>query len=152
STMVTYLIERIERQPQISILTDAEVVAVIGDKQLSAITIEHRASGEREDIPAGAMFVLIGAAPYTRWLTGVIHLDDVGFIRTGTRLGKSQRDEPWRSLGRDPMLLETSLPGVFAVGDVRAGAINRVGSAVGDGSVAARLVHEFLTAKGASAL
>jgi thioredoxin reductase (NADPH) len=145
STMVSYLIERIAREPTIRVLTDTEVIEVVGEPDLSEVVVQNNRSGDRTTVPALAMFVLIGAAPYTTWLRDVVELDRAGFVLTGTSLGtEPQRHEPWRSLGRGPMLLETSRPGVFAVGDVRSGATNRVGSAVGDGSVAARLVHEWL--------
>jgi thioredoxin reductase (NADPH) len=144
STMVSYLVERIEREPRIQVLTNTEVVAVAGATQLSAATVRNHATDREHAIPAAAMFILIGAAPYTDWLKGTLQLDGSGFVLTGTNLRISRHDEPWRSIGRDPMFLETALPGVFAVGDVRVGATNRVGSAVGDGSVAARLAHEWL--------
>jgi len=89
--------------------------------------------------------VLIGATPYTSWLAGAVRLDQAGYVLTGSSLGPDVRaEEPWPVLGRDPLPMETSRPGVFAAGDVRAESLKRVGSAVGDGSLAARLVHQWL--------
>lgn len=91
------------------------------------------------------MFILIGATPYTGWLGDAVRLDEAGYVLTGSSLGSDlEHVEPWVSIGRDPLPLETSLPGVFAAGDVRADSLKRVGSAVGDGSLATVLVHRWL--------
>jgi thioredoxin reductase (NADPH) len=145
STMVRYLIDRIDHEPKIEVIPHSEVVDLEGDATLDTVVIEDNRSGARRRLPAAAAFVLIGAAPYTAWLAGSVRLDDEGFVLTGDSLGPDARaSEPWRTLGRDPLPMETSSPGVFAVGDVRTNATRRVGSAVGDGSLAARLVHQWL--------
>jgi thioredoxin reductase (NADPH) len=145
SAMVRYLVERVEGDPRIDVRTDSEVVELIGDPALTAVSIEDHLWSSRTQVPATAMFILIGAAPNTDWLRRTVQLDDQGYVLTGqsVRIG-SQHEEPWRSLGRPPFPLETSVPGVFAAGDIRADSLKRVGSAVGDGSLAARLVHGWL--------
>jgi thioredoxin reductase (NADPH) len=144
-TMVRYLIDRVDRQPRIEVVPYSDVVELDGASSLEAVVIEDRRSGLRRRIAATAVFVLIGATPYTRWLAGAVDLDEDGFVLTGASLGADTRSsELWRTLGRGPWPLETSVPGVFAIGDVRAESTKRVGSAVGDGSLAARLVHEWL--------
>jgi thioredoxin reductase (NADPH) len=143
--MVRYLVDRVERDPLIEVLTNSEVVEVVGDATLSDATIEDHSSGTRRQVPATAMFILIGAAPFTEWLGAAVRLDAAGYVLTGSSLGDDlQQEEPWLSLGRDPLPLETSIPGVFAAGDVRADSLKRVGSAVGDGSLATVLVHRWL--------
>jgi thioredoxin reductase (NADPH) len=145
STMVTYLTERIAREDRIDVLTSSEVVDVIGERTLSGVVVHNNLTDERTQIACGAIFILIGAVPYTEWLKGSVQLDSAGYVLTGADvLAGAPRAEPWQTLGRDPMPLETSWPGVFAAGDARAGATNRVGGAVGDGSVAARLVNVWL--------
>jgi thioredoxin reductase (NADPH) len=134
-TMSRYLIDEIERHKRIELLTETEVVALHGDAGLDGITVEHKRDGAR-DLDARALFVFIGADPHTDWLDGAVELDEAGFILTGRDL---------RSTNGDPPLpLETSRPGVFAAGDVRSGSIKRVASAVGEGSMAVRLVHDHL--------
>ena len=144
-TMASYLIDRIDHDANIEVLPYSQVVDLDGDVRLQAALVEDRRSGLRRRIGARAMFVLIGAEPHTGWLAGSVRLVDAGFVLTGDTLGAGIRDaEPWRALGRGPYPLETSRPGMFAAGDVRANSVRRVGSAVGDGSLAAQLVHEWL--------
>jgi thioredoxin reductase (NADPH) len=144
-TMASYLIDRIDHDADIEVLPYSQVVELDGDVRLQAALVEDRRSGLRRRIGARAMFVLIGAEPHTGWLAGSLRLDEAGFVLTGDALGAGIRDsEPWRALGRGPYPLETSCPGLFAAGDVRANSVRRVGSAVGDGSLAAQLVHEWL--------
>jgi thioredoxin reductase (NADPH) len=144
-TMVQYLIDRVDREPRIEVLPYSDVVELDGESALDTVVIEDSRSGLRRRLSAAAVFVLIGATPYTAWLAGAVRLDDDRFVLTGPSVrGDGRADEPWRTLGRDPWPLEASVPGVFAIGDVRAGSTKRVGSAVGDGSLAARLVHEWL--------
>jgi thioredoxin reductase (NADPH) len=145
ASMVRYLVDRVEHEARIQVLTDSEVVGLAGQPTLETITIADHGGGASREIAARAMFVLIGAAPYTAWLGDAVRLDDGGYVLTGSSLGyEAQPVEPWRSLGRGPFPLETSLPGVFAAGDVRSDSFKRVGSAVGDGSLAAILVHRWL--------
>jgi thioredoxin reductase (NADPH) len=144
-TMASYLIDRIDHDANIEVLPYSQVVELDGDVSLQDALVEDHRSGLRRRVDARAMFVLIGAEPHTGWLAGSAHLDEAGFVLTGDALGASIRDaEPWHALGRGPYPLETSLPGMFAAGDVRADSVRRVGSAVGDGSLAAQLVHEWL--------
>jgi thioredoxin reductase (NADPH) len=141
--MVRYLVDRVEHEASIQVLTDSEVAGLAGLPGLEKVTVDEH--GTLREIAAEAMFVLIGAAPYTGWLGTTVRLDDAGYVLTGTSLGDDgQQAEPWRSLGRGPFPLETSLPGVFAAGDVRSDSFKRVGSAVGDGSLATILVHRWL--------
>ena len=138
ATMSRYLTDQLARHPSIEILTHTEVAALHGDGQLQGLTVTDHADGTRRDLDARALFVFIGADPHTRWLQGVLALDRSGFILTG-------RDAPATgepAAGRLP--LETTAPGVFAAGDVRSGSIKRVASAVGEGSMAVRLVHDHL--------
>ncbi|QJF50515.1 FAD-dependent oxidoreductase [Roseobacter ponti] len=122
SSMSDYLLQRLETHPRITIHTCTEVTGLHGDTQLERITIRDRTSGQSWDLRTRALFVMVGAAPNTDWLSGLVDLDPRGFVLTGTEAG-----------GRSQF--ETSLPGVFAVGDVRAGSVKRVASAVGEGSV-----------------
>ena len=138
ATMSRYLTDQLARHPNIEILTHTEVAALHGDGQLQGLTVTDHADGTRRDLDARALFVFIGADPHTRWLQGVLALDRSGFILTG-------RDAPATgepAAGRLP--LETTVPGIFAAGDVRSGSIKRVASAVGEGSMAVRLVHDHL--------
>jgi thioredoxin reductase (NADPH) len=145
TSMVRYLTDRIADDHRIEVLTDAEVDRLQGDTTLSAVSIQQYGAGGQRHIAATAMFVLIGAAPYSGWLGDAVKVDDTGYILTGSALGTDiTQAEPWRTIGRPPFPLETSVPGVFAAGDIRGDSLKRVGSAVGDGSLAARLVHEWL--------
>jgi thioredoxin reductase (NADPH) len=152
--MVAYLIDRIDHEPQIAVLSYSQVVELSGDADLQTARVEDLRTGLRHQIQVGALFVMIGAEPETAWLNGSLQLDENGFVLTGQALGSSLRSTlPWQVLDRGPYPLETSLPGVFAAGDVRAESLKRVGSAVGDGSLAARLVHEWLgTARATTAV
>jgi thioredoxin reductase (NADPH) len=144
ANMVRYLVDRVQHEPRIEVLTDSEVVGVTGETTLQGVLIGKHSAGVRP-IAATAMFILIGAAPYTAWLHDTVRLDDAGYVLTGPALGPDQQHfEPWRSLGRGPLPLETSVPGVFAAGDVRSDSFKRVGSAVGDGSLATINVHRWL--------
>jgi thioredoxin reductase (NADPH) len=150
-TMASYLIDRIDHDPNIEVLPYSQVAELDGDVSLHDALIEDHRSGLRRRIEARAMFVLIGAEPHTGWLASSVRLDEAGFVLTGDALGAGIRDaEPWHALGRGPYPLETSLPGMFAAGDVRVDSVRRVGSAVGDGSLAAQLVHEWLGSSRAS--
>ena len=134
--MSRYLADRIERTPNVRVMLETEVREVEGDATLEAVVAEHRRQG-RVRIPAKAMFVFIGAVQHSGWLDGLVRLDYDGIVLTGPAIGRG-RD------GQQCSVLETSTPGVLAVGDVRSGSIKRVASAVGEGSMAVRLVHEHL--------
>ena len=118
-----------------------------GDTRLRQLTLEQVDSGDREVVPADALFVMIGADPHTGWLPPEIARDEHGFVLTGPDIVGAGLRQPW-PLERLPLGLETSLPGVFAAGDVRADSVKRVASAVGEGAVAVRLVQQHLAAAG----
>jgi thioredoxin reductase (NADPH) len=139
--MSRYLADRIERS-RVEVLLGSEVRELEGDGRLEGVVVEKRDSGERRRLAASALFVFIGADPHTQWLQGQLELDRKGFVLTGTAAADTLLAEGRGP--REPLLLETSRPGVLAVGDVRSGSIKRVASAVGEGSMAVRLVHEFL--------
>ncbi|MFJ3222902.1 FAD-dependent oxidoreductase [Streptomyces sp. NPDC086783] len=140
--MSRYLVDQVERHPRIEVLLHTEVREVSGQEQLESLTLEDNATHERRQLRAAALFVFIGARPRTEWLRGVLALDEKGFVLTGADAQPAIDATQWESLGRDPLLLETTLPGVFAVGDVRSGSVKRVASAAGEGAMAIRLVHE----------
>jgi thioredoxin reductase (NADPH) len=143
-SMSRYLIEQIEQRDNIDVRLGMEVAEVHGGQQLEAITIRDRDSGETHQEATPAMFVFIGATPHTRMLEGLVELSPAGFVVTGPDLSANgQRPSEWR-LKRDPYLMETSVPGIFAAGDVRHGVLRRVASAVGQGSAAISFVHEYL--------
>jgi thioredoxin reductase (NADPH) len=139
--MSRYLIERIEADPRISLLTETEVRALAGDPHLSEATVEHTPSGERRTIPCTGLFCFIGAEPVTGWLGGCVALDKGGFVLTDRALPDTAVAA---YAARAPLPFETSCPGVFAAGDVRQGSIKRVAAAVGEGSSAVRSVHDYL--------
>jgi thioredoxin reductase (NADPH) len=130
-TMSDYLLQRLQSHPRITIHTNTQVTALQGDTQLESVTISDRASGQDWTLKTRALFVMAGAAPNTEWLSGLIALDDKGFVVTGSDAG-----------GRSSY--ETSCPGVFAVGDVRASSVKRVASAVGEGSVVMSAVWDHV--------
>jgi thioredoxin reductase (NADPH) len=144
ATMSQYLIAQIEATPNIEVISFTEVVGVEGNAQLEQITLSNRQSGEQTTVPARMLFIFIGAQPRTEWLKGALCLDEHGFIRTGPQLKKDGKLTTNWPLTRDPLLLETSIPGVFAAGDTRSGSVKRVASGVGEGSVVVQFVHQFL--------
>ena len=144
-TMSDYLVRELEATDNVTVRYNTEAVDGHGGGRLSGLTLEDRISGATETVPATGLFVLIGAEPHTGWLPETIRRDRWGFVLTGDDLLQDGRPPPGWPLDRPPMLLETSLPGVFAAGDVRHGSTKRVAGAVGEGSVAIRLVHEYLT-------
>jgi thioredoxin reductase (NADPH) len=145
ASMSRYLADRIERAPNVDLITHSEVRAVSGNGALEAVVIEDNRTGERRTLPARALFVFIGAEPHTAWLGDQVALDESGYVLTGHEAADAAAGNGhWEGVERAPLLLETSLPGVLAVGDVRRGSIKRVASAVGEGSMAVRLVHEHL--------
>jgi thioredoxin reductase (NADPH) len=143
-TMSKYLIDDIEKTPNIRVECGKQVAEVHGDDHLEAISITCAETGNVEKVPAGYMFVFIGAEPRTEWLDGFIERDARGFILTGDALIHDGKPPKTWTFDRPPGLLETSRPGVFAVGDVRCGSIKRVASGVGEGSIAIQLVHQYL--------
>ncbi|MEU7698085.1 FAD-dependent oxidoreductase [Streptomyces sp. NPDC039028] len=140
--MSRYLVDQVERHPKIEVLLHTEVRRVSGEEKLESLTVEDNASGERRELRAAALFVFIGAQPRTDWLNGVLALDEKGFVLTGADALAAADASRWDPLGRGPLLLETTLPGVFAAGDVRSGSVKRVASAAGEGAMAIRFVHE----------
>ncbi len=142
-TMSSYLADRIERTENITVHYQREPVRVDGKESLERVTLKNLDDGEEETLPAGAMFTFIGATPHTGWVDDAVARDDRGFIVVGNDLKKAEYGKPWK-LERDPYLTETSVPGVFAVGDVRLGPIKRVSAAVGDGSITQRFISEYL--------
>ena len=142
--MSQYLVDQINTTENIEVLTRTEVVEVHGQDRLQAITIHSKDSGEKRKVPAAALFIFVGAVPHTELVAGIVERNSAGFILTGPDLTQNgQRPKNWK-LKRDPYLLETSVPGIFAVGDVRHGAVRRVASAVGQGAIAVSLVHQYL--------
>ena len=142
--MSQYLVDQIENTPNIQVLTRSVVEEVHGDNRLEALTLAHLDSGAIERVPAAALFIFIGAVPHTEMVAGVVERNPAGFIITGPDLmSQGSRPRNW-SLQRDPFPLETSVPGIFAAGDVRHGAIRRVASAVGQGANVVNLVHQYL--------
>ena len=136
-TMSRYLIDEIEGQPNIDVRFRTEIVDGAGNGELESLTLTNSATGETQTVPADAVFVLIGARPHTDWLPTEIERDRFGFVVTGTA------SSDW-TLERAPFMFESSMPGVFAVGDVRSGSVKRVASAAGEGSVAIQQVHQYL--------
>jgi thioredoxin reductase (NADPH) len=143
-TMSKYLIRRIEENPNIELLTHTEIVALEGDNDLELVRWRNNKTGQEEERKIRHVFVMTGAAPNTGWLKGCVALDERGFVKTGRDLNERDLLSASWSLTRQPYLLETSLPGVLAVGDVRAGNVKRVASAVGEGSIAVHMVHQIL--------
>jgi thioredoxin reductase (NADPH) len=139
-SMSRYLIDQLGTRPNISVQTRSEVVAVHGDASLEAIDVRNNESGETTRVESGALFILIGADAETAWLPGEIAIDRNGYVLTGSDV---TADGGWE-LERDPYLLETSVPGIFACGDVRFSPVKRVAAAVGEGSMAIAFVHQYL--------
>ncbi len=146
ATMSHYLIERIDADPNITLLTRTEVRALAGTDHLDHVTLEHTATGEQRTVSCHGLFCFIGAEPATAWLHDEVALDPDGFVLTDRLLPDSAVGAAFA--GRDPLPFETSVPGVFAVGDVRHGSMKRVAAAVGEGSSAVRSVHDHLAASG----
>jgi thioredoxin reductase (NADPH) len=144
SSMSRYLIDQIERVPNIEVRTCTEVVEGAGGEHLELLTLRNNLTGETETVPASWLFVFIGAAPRTDWLDGCLDRDPRGFVLTGPDLVVDGHRPPGWTLDRDPYHLEASVPGVFVAGDVRAESVKRVASAVGEGAMAVTLVHRYL--------
>jgi thioredoxin reductase (NADPH) len=140
--MSHYLVDQIEATPNITVRTGSEVVGGGGDGWLDHLVLRRRADGGEETVPAQGLFLMIGAEPRTDWLPPSIERDPRGFVLTGVDLSV----EALRAFDRPPMPLETSVPGILAVGDVRHDSVKRVASAVGEGSIAIQQVHRLLDA------
>jgi thioredoxin reductase (NADPH) len=145
-SMSRYLIRRIEQTPNISLRLHTEIVGLDGEMQLEKVRCVNRSTGRTESYDIRHVFAMTGAVPSTSWLAGCVAVDENGFIKTGQELSDEDLEAKEWPLPRQPYLLETSLPGVFAVGDVRAGSVKRAASAVGEGSVAVSSVHRVLSA------
>ena len=141
--MSQYLVERIRAADNVEVRLQTEVVAGRGDDHLEAITLADSLTGTKEEVPTNWLFAFIGASPRTEWLGGHVARDDKGFIITGTDL-LSRKDGPRWPLSRAPFALETSVPGMFAAGDVRLDSMKRVASAVGEGAMSVYFVHRYL--------
>ncbi len=142
-SMSRYLIRRIEESHNIVLRTHTEIVGVEGDNHLESVRWKNNQTGQTEEHKISHIFIMTGADPNTSWLHKIA-LDSKGFIKTGADLSQENLSDAQWSLAREPYLLETSLPGVFAVGDVRGGSIKRVASAVGEGSTAISIIHKVL--------
>jgi thioredoxin reductase (NADPH) len=138
-SLSAYLADRLESHPRVVIRPHTEVADVIGEDQLTGLVLRDNRGGDTERVPATSLYVLIGAVPCTQWLDGAVGMTDDGYVLTGTEVKR-----PRWPLSRDPLLTETSLPGVFAIGDVRSGSIKRVGGAVGEGATSVQAVAAYL--------
>lgn len=145
ATMSSYLIDQIGGVNNIELLPYSEITEAQGDTRLEKLVIENLQTKESRTVNADALYIFIGAKPYTDWLCSDIITNDKGFVETGRDLNHCPDFEKTWKAKRDPYLLETSCPGIFAAGDVRAGAMNRVASAVGEGSMAISFVHKYLS-------
>jgi thioredoxin reductase (NADPH) len=142
--MSQYLVDQINARENIEVMLQTEVVQALGTDRLEAITIANKETGETKTLPAAAMFIFIGAVAHSDLVAGVVERNKAGFILTGPDLiQEGRRPKNWK-LKRDPYLLETSVPGIFAAGDIRQDAVRRVASAVGQGAIAVSLVHQYL--------
>ena len=142
--MSQYLVDQIRSQPNIEVLLDSEVVEVLGDRRVERIRLRNRASGEINEREAAGIFIFVGAVPHSAFLEGVVKRSDRGFVYTGPDIFLDGGKPSSWTVERAPFLLETSVPGVFAAGDVRHGVIRRVASAVGQGSIAVSMIHRYL--------
>jgi thioredoxin reductase (NADPH) len=144
-SMSRYLIRRIEETPNITLRTQTRIEALEGDARLERVTWRD-GDGREETVDIRHVFLMTGADPNTAWLGGCVAMDEKGFVKTGPEILPADLATAQWPLARPPLLFETTLPGVFAVGDVRAGSVKRVAAAVGEGSVCVQLVHKVLAA------
>jgi thioredoxin reductase (NADPH) len=145
NTMSQYLIDQIRQAPNVQIWAHASVAEAHGGTHLEEVSVLCSDTNKVERVPANAMFIFIGAQPRTEWLSSVVERDDRGFILTGPDVMKDGKPPKGWTLERDPFLLESNVPGIFAVGDVRHGSVKRVASGVGEGSVAVQFIHQYLS-------
>ncbi len=145
ATMSHYLVDQINKTKNITLITNSIIVEAAGNNKLETITLENIETSEQKTSEAAALFIFIGAKPITDWIKLNIIRDSKGFIVTGRDLFKSENFKKIWKIERDPYPLETCIPGIFSAGDVRAGAMNRVASAVGEGAMAIKLVHEYIS-------
>jgi thioredoxin reductase (NADPH) len=144
ATMSRYLIEQVEKTPNIEVWTKSNLVEVHGDTRLTGVTVQCETDKTRKQLPATSVYIFIGALPRTEWLGDLIERDERGFILSGPDLLRNgKRPKSW-NLDRDPGLLETNVPGIFVVGDVRHGSVKRVASGVGEGAVVVQFMHQYL--------
>ena len=145
ASMSQYLIDQLKQTPNVHIEYNSYITEAHGENHLEAISVHCTESGDTNTVPASSLFIMIGAAPHTKWLADVVERDENGFILSGPELLRDgKRPKGW-TLDRDPGLLETNIPGIFVVGDVRRGSVKRVASGVGEGSVAISFVHQYLS-------
>ena len=144
--MSRYLIDQIERNPRITVTPRTQVTALLGKDQLEGVELFDTSGQQTSALAVRGLFVFVGAQPATGWLAGQLAEDTRGFLLTGSNIPQSQLDDR----DRPPLFLETSRPGVFAVGDVRSGSVKRAATAIGEGSMAVRLVFERLQATGSA--
>jgi len=147
-SMSRYLVTRLEADHRVEVWTDAELTELYGDGRLDAVSLLSKTTNTTNEMKASAVFCFIGAVPATSWLSGQVAVDKDGFIRTDRDVTADDLGPEWAPLSRAPLALETSAPGVFAAGDVRAGSVKRVAAAVGEGSTAVRSVHQYLALAG----
>ena len=143
--MSHYLVERIDAHPRIAVRTRSRVIAARGEDRLETVVVADDAREDEQELPADALFILIGGQPLTAGVEGWLRRDERGFLMTGPDLLEEGRPGRWWPLERDPFFLESSEPGVFVAGDVRHGSIKRVASAVGEGAMAIALIHRYLS-------
>jgi thioredoxin reductase (NADPH) len=143
-TAANYLVENIRNTPNIKVIPNTDVISGTGSTVLENITLKNTKTGEEKTVPAKALFIYIGTKPGTDWLNDLVLRDEKGFILTGTELMKEKSFHTSWKLNREPLLPETSVPGIFASGDVRAGAMAGISAAVGEGSMAIRFVRKYL--------
>jgi thioredoxin reductase (NADPH) len=143
--MSQYLVDQIEATEKIKVRLKSKVTAVEGKRKLESVTITSTETCKQETIASSALFILIGAMPNTDWLAGIVERDENGFILSGLDMLSNKRIfKNWR-LDREPFMLETSVPGIFVAGDVHHRSIKRVASAVGQGSIAIQMIHQYLS-------
>jgi len=145
TTMSQYLIDQIKQTANISVEYNTSVVSVEGGERLESITVQCGASGQTDTVATSGLFIFIGAVPHTDWLAGVVERDELGFILAGRDLVRNPATRKKWPLEREPWLMESSVPGIFVVGDVRHGSVKRVASGVGEGSIAVQFIHQYLS-------